>query len=140
VRSRLVLLLVVSCCLSRAVAQDGTCETFETDSPQCVAPCVGSPLIKNMIVGSVGTGVYHIEYQTFICSSSAKGNSCASTAHFSAWGAAGEETTRPSSAMTARSGLGSASDTNPGAAGSEGKCLSVTSQFFLPGRKPFLAN
>jgi len=79
VRSRLVLLLVVSCCLSRAVAQDGTCENFETDSPQCVAPCVGSPLIKNMIVGSEGAGVYHIEYQTFICSSSAKGNTCSSS-------------------------------------------------------------
>lgn len=74
-RTCFVLLLVVSCCAGRAAAQDGTCETFDLDSPECLAPCTGSPKIDNMIVGDEGSGIFHIEYQLFTCSAQ-KGNSC----------------------------------------------------------------
>jgi hypothetical protein len=76
VRNRFVLLLVVSCCLGRAAAQDGTCETFDLDSPECSAPCTGTPQIDNMIVGYESSGYFHIEYQVFTCASTPKGNSC----------------------------------------------------------------
>lgn len=69
-----LLIAVLPCLVAPAVGQDGTCEDFELGSPECVAPCTGKPQIDNMTVGYIGSGNYHIEYETFTCSSSAPNN------------------------------------------------------------------
>ncbi len=83
-RPRSVLLLILLCCLSTAaLAQDPTCEDFQVDEPTCLAPCSGAPTVDNMIVGDNGPGINHIEYQIFTCSNSVKQNSCNQTSQIS---------------------------------------------------------
>lgn len=71
-RLPLIALLVALCSFGRAAAQDQVCENFEVDSPDCIAPCTGSPQINNMIVLDNGPGINHIEYETFTCSNPVK--------------------------------------------------------------------